>query len=186
MASQLASQNRRVGGIISILLVALMIGTPVANFVSGNSQAWTPNEENSWDSEVSFSPNGNLTYVNETNGDMFQVPANHTITAANLSLSSFWNPVSYQNSTFGSNQSLQWNGSLIDTEIKSNNQHLTLEKVNTANNVDDFEIVSTVPSGGWLTNGIDGEVWTIVQNNTTLTSSSNMNLPINGFENTSF
>ena len=186
MASQLASQNRRVGGIISFLLVALMIGTPLANFVSGNSQAWTPNEENSWDSEVSFSPNGNLTYVNETNGDMFQVPANHTITAANLSLSSFWNPVSYQNSTFGSNQSLQWNGSLIDTEIKSNNQHLTLEKVNTANNVDDFEIVSTVPSGGWLTNGIDGEVWTIVQNNTTLTSSSNMNLPISGFENTSF
>ena len=102
MASQLASQNRRIGGLISILLVALMIGTPLANFVSSSSQAWSPNEENSWDSEVSFSPNGNLTYVNETNSDMFQVPANHTITEANLSLSSFWNPVTYQNSTFGS------------------------------------------------------------------------------------
>ena len=49
---------------------------------------------------------------------MLQVPANHTITEANLSLSSLWNPVTYQNSTFGSNQSFMWNGDLSDTEFR--------------------------------------------------------------------
>ena len=41
MASQLASQNPRVGGLISILVI-LMIGTSLANLLVGDSQALVP------------------------------------------------------------------------------------------------------------------------------------------------
>ena len=68
----------------------------------------------------------------------------------------------------------------------ANDQNLILQKINTANTVNDFEVASPVPSDGWLTNGISGAVWTIVQNNTTLFSNSNMNLPVSGYQNTSF
>ena len=163
-----------------------MIGTTASNFFIDGSQALVPDQENNYQYEATFEPEENLTYVEYTDSGILQVPRNHTITNANLSLSSVWNPVAYQNSTFGKNQSHMWNGSLTNTAISLNDQNLALQKINTANSINDFEAASPVPSNGWLTNGISGAAWTIVQNNTTLFSNSNMNLPISGYQNTSF
>ena len=163
-----------------------MIGTTASNFFIDGSQALVPDQENNYEYEATFEPEENLTYVEYTDSGILQVPRNHTITNANLSLSSVWNPVAYQNSTFGKNQSHMWNGSLTNTAISLNDQNLALQKINTANSINDFEAASPVPSNGWLTNGISGAAWTIVQNNTTLFSNSNMNLPISGYQNTSF
>ena len=163
-----------------------MLGTSTSNLVIGESQALVADSENNFQSEATFEPDENLSYVEKIDSGILQVPRNHTITEANLSLSSMWNSVAYQNSTFGKNQSLMWNGSLTNIELSPNDQNLILQKINTANTVNDFEVASPVPSDGWLTSGISGAVWTIVQNNTTLFSNSNMNLPISGYQNTSF
>ena len=186
MASQVHRQNRSVLAFIATILVVLMIGTTASNFVIDGSQALVPDQENNYEYEVTFEPEENLTYVEYTDSGILQVPRNHTITNANLSLSSVWNPVAYQNSTFGNNQSLSWGGSLSNTEVSPTNQNLILQRVHTANTVNDFEIASAVPSDGWLTSGPNGDVWNIVQNNTVLFSNSNMNLPISGYQNTSF
>ena len=186
MASQVHRQNRSVLALIATILVVLMIGTTASNFFIDGSQALVPDQENNYQYEATFEPEENLTYVEYTDSGILQVPRNHTITNANLSLSSVWNPVAYQNSTFGKNQSHMWNGSLTNTAISLNDQNLALQKINTANSINDFEAASPVPSNGWLTNGISGAAWTIVQNNTTLFSNSNMNLPISGYQNTSF
>ena len=186
MASQVHRQNRSVLALIATILVVLMIGTTASNFFIDGSQALVPDQENNYEYEATFEPEENLTYVEYTDSGILQVPRNHTITNANLSLSSVWNPVAYQNSTFGKNQSHMWNGSLTNTAISLNDQNLALQKINTANSINDFEAASPVPSNGWLTNGISGAAWTIVQNNTTLFSNSNMNLPISGYQNTSF
>ena len=186
MASQVHRQNRSVLAFIATILVVLMIGTTASNFVIDGSQALVPDQENNYEYEVTFEPEENLTYVEYTDSGILQVPRNHTITNANLSLSSVWNPVAYQNSIFGNNQSLSWSGSLSNTEISPTNQNLILQRVNTANTVNDFEIASAVPSDGWLTSGPNGDAWKIVQNNTVLFSNSNMNLPISGYQNTSF
>ena len=184
--SQVHRQNRPGLAFIATILVVLMIGTLASNFVIDGSQALVPGQENNYQYEVTFDPEENLTYVEYTESGIFQVPRNHTITSANLSLASVWNPVAYQNSTFGNDQSLSWSGSLSNTEVSPKNQNLILQRVNTANSVNDFEIASAVPSDGWLTTGPNGDVWNIVQNNTVLSSNSNMNLPISGYQNTSF
>ena len=145
MASQVHRQNRSVLAFIATILVVLMIGTTASNFVIDGSQALVPDQENNYEYEVTFEPEENLTYVEYTDSGILQVPRNHTITNANLSLSSVWNPVAYQNSTFGNNQSLSWNGSLSNTALSPNDQNLILQKVNTANSVNDFEIASPFP-----------------------------------------
>ena len=163
-----------------------MLGTSASNLLAGDSQALVPDAENNYQSENVFTPGQNLTYVEYTDTGILQVPRNQTITDANLSLSSMWNPVTYQNSTFGNNQTFMWNGDLSDTEISPKTQNLILERVSTANTINDFEVASNVPGDGWLTNGLNGDVWTIVQNNSNLISNSNMNLPNSGYQNTSF
>ena len=49
--------------------------------------------ENNVGHESIFEPEENLTYVEYTDSGILQVPRNHTITNANLSLSSVWNPL---------------------------------------------------------------------------------------------
>ena len=128
MASQVHRQNRSVLAFIATILVVLMIGTTTSNFVIGGSQALVADSENNYEYEATFEPDENLTYVEKTDSGILQVPRNHTITNANLSLSSVWNPVAYQNSTFGKNQSHMWNGSLTNTELSPNDQNLILQK----------------------------------------------------------
>jgi hypothetical protein len=186
VAGQVSKQNSSGLALTASILVILMLGTSASNLLVGDSQALVPNAENNYQSETVFTPEQNLTYVEHTNTGILQVPRNQTITDANLSLSSMWNSVTYQNSTFGNNQTFMWNGDLSDTEISPNSQNLILERVNTANTINDFEVASNVPSDGWLTNGLNGDLWTIVQNNSNLLSSSNMILPNSGYQNTSF
>ena len=147
-----------------------MLGTSASNLLIGDSQALVPDAENNYQSQTVFMPEQNLTYVEYTDTGILQVPRNQTITDANLSLSSMWNPVTYQNTTFGNNQTFMWNGDLSDMEISPKTQNLILERVNTANTINDFEVASNVPGDGWLTNGRNGDVWTIVQNNSNLIS----------------
>ena len=186
MASQVTRGNHSALSFFAAILVVLMLGTTTSNLVIGKSQTLVTNSEKAYNSEMTFEPDDNLTYVEKIDSGLLQVPRNHTITQANLSLSSIWNPVAYHNSTFGKNQSLLWNGSLTNTELSSGSQNLILKTASTAKSVDDFEVTSPVPIGEWLTSGSGDAVWTIVQNNSSLFSNSNMNLPISGYHNTSF
>ena len=186
MASQFPRENPSCLFYVPTVLVLLILATSVSNLVIAQSQALMTEPENNFQSEVTFEPDENLTFVEKIDTGILQVPRNHTITEADLSLSSIWNSVPYQNSTFGQDQTFLWNGSVTNVEQSSTTQNLILERVNTANTVNNFEVSSPVPSDGWLGSGPSGDVWTIVQNNSTLVSASNMNLPNSGYDNTSF
>ena len=105
MASQVPRENHSSLAFIAVILVVLMLGTSTSNLVIGESQALVADSENNFQSEATFEPDENLSYVEKIDSGILQVPRNHTITEANLSLSSMWNSVAYQNSTFGKNQS---------------------------------------------------------------------------------
>ena len=186
MTSQLALQNNRLAWVIPWLLTIFVLATPVSNYVTNSAYAWNPNEPQNRTTENTFSPLNNVDFVDAVESDLLEIPVNHTVTEANLSLSSFWNPISYDNTAFGSNESALWNGTLSNVIINQQSQHITIEQEKTANIIDDFETAVAVPSGGWLTNGPDGDVWTIVANNTSIVSNSNMTLPNSGFGNSSF
>ena len=157
--------------------------TPVSNFVAGDNGSWHPESAQDWSSMEEFVLAQNQTYLDIQDSDLIQIPANHTITEANLTVSSLWNPVNYQNTTFGYNQPSQWNGTL--TNLQENSATLTLEKLNVSNIAEDFETVSAT---FWrlVTKWADGEVWTIAGIGAPLTSNSGMLLPDDGFQNTSF
>jgi len=186
LTSQLALQNNRLAWVIPWLLTLFVLATPVSNYVTNSAYAWNPNEPQNRTTENTFSPLNNVDFVDAVESDLLEIPVNHTVTEANLSLSSFWNPISYDNTTFGSNESASWNGTLSNVIINQQSQHITIEQEKTANIIDDFETAVAVPSGGWLTNGPDGDIWTIVANNTSIVSNSNMILPNSGFGNSSF
>ena len=184
MTSRFASQNHRFSHLVASTLVILIIMTPVSNFVAADNGSWHPESAQDWSSMEEFVLAQNQTYLDIQDSDLIQIPANHTITEANLTVSSLWNPVNYQNTTFGYNQPSQWNGTL--TNLQENSATLTLEKLNVSNIAEDFETVSAIPTGGWLPSGPDGEVWTIAGIGAPLTSNSGMLLPDDGFQNTSF
>ena len=168
MASQFPREKSSCLFYVPTVLVLLILATSVSNLVIAQSQALMTEPENNYQSEVTFEPDENLTFVEKIDTGILQVPRNHTITEANLSLSSVWNSVPYQNSTFGQDQTFVWNGSVTNVEQSSTTHNLILERVNTANTVNNFEVSSPVPSDGWLGSGPSGDVWTIVQNNSTL------------------
>ena len=186
MASQNPSQNHHIRTLITIMMVFGFLTIPLTNVVNADEASWSTNAPNISDIEVEFELADNMTQLNVTDRTMFEIPANHTVTAANLTLSSYWNPVAYQNTSFEGNQSSDWNGTFSNVEFDSNNDAIGLQKVNTTNLLNDFEQVSMVPDDGWLASGKDGYVWTIVSNNTTLTTNSTQNLPDSGYQNSSF
>ena len=158
----------------------------MTNIVSGESETWYPNGEETWVSGSIFNPDANQTFIDTYNSDLLEIPTNHTITEANLSLASYWNQAPYQNSTFGANQLHQWNGSSVNLTVDNDTSLMTLDTITSYNIIEDFEVTSMVPSGGWLSLGHHGDRWTVIGNNTTITSSSNMDLPSNGIGNSSF
>ena len=78
---------------------------PLTNVVNADEASWSTNAPNISDIEVEFELADNMTQLNVTDRTMFEIPANHTVTAANLTLSSYWNPVVYQNTSFEGNHS---------------------------------------------------------------------------------
>ena len=92
MAGQVSKQKSPSLAITATILVILMLGTSASNLLVGDSQALVPDAENNYQSETVFTPEQNLTYVEYTDTGILQVPRNQTITDANLSLSSMWNP----------------------------------------------------------------------------------------------
>lgn len=186
MASRFGHQNHWPVRFIAAILVVVMITTPITNFVIAESQVWHPNAEQEWVGETTFAPNPNQTHTDTQNSNLLEIPANHTITEANLSLSSWWNSVPYQNVTFGSNETQGWNGTSVNLVADADAELLTLEKLNSSNIIEDFEVVSAVPAGGWLSSGQDSAVWVIVNGGVDIVSNSSMSIPTNGVENTSF
>ena len=184
MASRFPSQNRRFRYSITSVLILLIIATPLTNIVAADSGSWSSEPVRVWSETEGFVITENQSYLDVQAGELLQVPENHTITAANLTVSSLWNPISYQNTTFGYNQASQWHGSL--TNLEENSAALTLEKLNVSNIAEDFEQVSAVPDGGWLPSGRDGEIWTIAGIGGSIVSNSSMALPDVGFQNSSF
>ena len=146
----------------------------------------SPNAEQEWVGETTFAPNQNQTHTDTQNSDLLEIPANHTITEANLSLSSWWNSVPYQNVTFGSNETQGWNGTSVNLVADADAELLTLEKLNSSNIIEDFEVVSAVPAGGWLSSGQDSAVWVIVNGGVDIVSNSSMSIPTNGVETVSY
>ena len=157
----------------------------MTNIVSGESETWYPNGEETWVSESIFNPDANQTFIDTYNSDLLEIPTNHTITEANLTCF-ILNQAPYQNSTFGANQLHQWNGSSVNLTVDNDTSLMTLDTITSYNIIEDFEVTSMVPSGGWLSLGHHGDRWTVIGNNTTITSSSNMDLPSNRIGNSSF
>ena len=186
MTSRFVHQNNWFNKLIPTLIMFVILIMPMTNIVSGQSDTWYPEEEETWISESTFSPDENQTFIDTYNNSLLEIPRNHTITEANLSISSFWNHAPYQNSTFGANELNQWNGSSVNLALDNDTSLLALATTTASNIIEDFEVTSPVPSGGWLSLGHHGDRWTIVNNNTTIITSSNMNLPNNGIANTSF
>ena len=99
MTSRFASQNHRFSHLVASTLVILIIMTPVSNFVAADNGSWHPESAQDWSSMEEFVLAQNQTYLDIQDSDLIQIPANHTITEANLTVSSLWNPVNYQNTT---------------------------------------------------------------------------------------
>jgi len=114
VASQFPREKSSCLFYVPTVLVLLILATSVSNLVIAQSQALMTEPENNYQSEVTFEPDENLTFVEKIDTGILQVPRNHTITEANLSLSSIWNSVPYQNSTFGQDQTFVWNGSVTN------------------------------------------------------------------------
>ena len=184
MASRFPSPNHWARHLITSVLVLVIITTPLTNLVAADSESWSPEPVQVWSETEGFAPAENQSHLDVQAADLLQVPANHTITDANLTVSSLWNPIPYQNTTFGYNQQSQWHGTI--TNVEENSAALTLEKLNVSNIAEDFEQVSAVPDGGWLPSGRDGEVWMIAGIDTPIPSNSGMSIPDKGFQNSSF
>ena len=164
----------------------MMVLAPLTSSFSNSVSAWDSGAENNWSRQVTLDLADNMTYVNTTTYDVFQVPSNHTITQANLGLSNYWNEVNYSNTSFGTGTQNEWNGTSHNTEPDENTGDLRLLKTNSLNQINDFETVSSVPGNGWLANGMNSSIWTVIENNSNLNSQSNMQLPNSGYQNSSF
>ena len=169
-----------------IILTLMMVLAPLTSNLSNSVSAWDSGQENNWSREVTLDLADNMTYVNTTSYDVFQVPSNHTITQANLGLSNYWNEVNFSSTSFGTSTQNEWNGTDYHTEPDENTGNLRLLKTNASNQINDFETVSSVPSNGWLANGMNSSIWRIIENNSNLNSQSNMQLPNSGHQNSSF
>ena len=164
----------------------MMVLAPLTSNLSNSVSAWDSGQENNWSREMTLDLADNMTYVNTTSYDVFQVPSNHTITQANLGLSNYWNEVNFSSTSFGTSTQKEWNGTNHHTESDENTGNLRLLKTNASNQINDFETVSSVPSNGWLANGMNSSIWRIIENNSNLNSQSNMQLPNSGHQNSSF
>ena len=169
-----------------IILTLMMVLAPLTSSLSKSVSAWDSGPENNWSRLVTLDLADNMSYVNTTSYDVFQVPSNHTITQANLGLSNYWNEVNYSNTSFGTGTQNEWNGTSHHTEPDENTGNLRLLKTNSSNQINDFERVSSVPGNGWLANGMNSSIWTVIENNSNLNSQSNMQLPNSGYQNSSF
>ena len=186
MTSVLVLKNSSIPHLRVIILTLMMVLAPLTSSLNASASAWDSGPENNWSRDITHDLTDNMSYVNTTSYDVFQVPSNHTITQASLGLSGYWNEVNYSNTSFGTGTEYQWNGTNHQTESDENTGNLRLLKNNVSDQINDFETVSKVPSNGWLANGKDSSIWTIIQNNSNLNSQSNMQLPNSGYQNTSF
>ena len=164
----------------------MMVIAPLTTNLGGSVSAWDSGLENNWSREVTLDLGDNMTYVNTTSYDVFQVPSNHTITQADLGLSNYWNAANFSNTSYGFGTQNDWSGMNYDTETDEGTGSLRLLKTNVSNQINDFENISNVPSNGWLANGANSNIWTIIPNNSNLNSQSAMQLPSSGYQNTSF
>ena len=84
-----------------IILTLMMVMAPLTTNLGDSVSAWDSGLENNWSREVTLDLADNMTYVNTTSYDVFQVPSNHTITQADLGLSNYWNEVNFSNTSYG-------------------------------------------------------------------------------------
>ncbi|MAK20324.1 MAG: hypothetical protein CMA05_03320, partial [Euryarchaeota archaeon] len=102
----------------------MMVLAPLTSNLSNSVSAWDSGQENNWSREVTLDLADNMTNVNTTSYDVFQVPSNHTITQANLGLSNYWNGVNFSNTSFGTDTQNEWNGTNHHTEADDNTGNL--------------------------------------------------------------
>ena len=186
MTSGLVLKKSSMQHIRVIILTLMMVIAPLTTNLGGSVSAWDSGLENNWSREVTLDLADNMTYVNTTSYDVFQVPSNHTITQADLGLSNYWNAANFSNTSYGFGTQNDWSGTNYDTETDEGTGSLRLLKTNVSNQINDFEKISNVPSNGWLANGANSNIWTIIPNNSNLNSQSAMQLPSSGYQNTSF
>ena len=169
-----------------LILVSLLLLVPLSSAITAKQSNWTPEPEATWINEVDFTATGVNTSLNFTQSAMLEIPTNHTVTSTQATISPMWDKIYPSESRFGHNQTLGWSGNLNNVEVSSNSNQLRLQANSSLNHNTDFETSTIVPGHGWIANGHDDEIWTIVGNNTTLSSNSGMLLPVNGHNNTSF
>ena len=169
-----------------LILVSLLLLVPLSSAFTGKQSNWAPEPEATWINEVDFTATGINTSLNFTQSAMLEIPTNHTVTSTQATISPVWDKIYPSESRFGHNQTLGWSGNLNNVEVSSNSNQLRLQANSSLNHNTDFETSTIVPGHGWIANGQDDEIWTIVSNNTTLSSNSGMSLPVNGHNNSSF
>ena len=135
MTDGLMLKNSSIQHMRVIILTLMMVLAPLTSSFSNSVSAWDSGEENNWSREVTLDLADNMTYVNTTTYDVFQVPSNHTITQANLGLSNYWNEVNYSNTSFGTGTQNEWNGTSHNTEPDENTGNLRLLKTNSLNQI---------------------------------------------------
>ena len=116
MTSGLVLKKSSMQHIRVIILTLMMVLAPLTTNLGGSVSAWDSGLENNWSREVTLDLADNMTYVNTTSYDVFQVPSNHTITQADLGLSNYWNAANFSNTSYGSGTLNEWIGSNYDTE----------------------------------------------------------------------
>ena len=169
-----------------MFLVILILFSSLSLGISQANSAWQPNPPLEQNHSSQYDLPANFSYINVTDSNLLQVPNNHTFTQASMKISDFWNDKLIDSSqiNFSANytdQSLSSNYSIFN-----NGESLQLMADNASNFIEDFEIISSVPSDGWIPTGGNNSIWSIHENNVTINSQSMMNLPSKGYQDTGF
>lgn len=170
-----------------LLLVAILMTSTLINVPAQHSSSWNSEDPVQWNSNIDFTPQSNNTHINTTVSSMIEVPANHTLTSAQVDISPIWQSANSEGTVFEAGDSNFWNGTYQQTSQSSRDGKLRLERNSSIGDITDFETTIEVPSEGWYSTGKDSNTWSIVSPSpNTINSQSGMSLPDEGFNGSAF
>ena len=170
-----------------LLLVAILMTSTLINVPAQHSSSWNSEDPVQWNSNIDFIPQSNNTHINTTVSSMIEVPANHTLTSAQVDISPIWQSANSEGTVFEAGDSNFWNGTYQQTSQSSRDGKLRLERNSSIGDITDFETTIEVPSEGWYSTGKDSNTWSIVSPSpNAINSQSGMSLPDEGFNGSAF
>jgi len=98
-----------------LLLVAILMTSTLINVPAQHSSSWNSEDPVQWNSNIDFTPQSNNTHINTTVSSMIEVPANHTLTSAQVDISPIWQSANSEGTVFEAGDSNFWNGTYQQT-----------------------------------------------------------------------